>query len=247
MAIDSKEEVRAMAKIKRKIIRIDEDKCNGCGQCIPSCKEGALRIIDGKARLVSDAYCDGLGACLGECPQGALTIEEREAEEFDEVIVKKDEGHPLPCGCPGTMARSLKPNAIERDAVGSASPRAISELGQWPVQLALVPVNAPYLKGADFVLLADCTAVAYANLHRDFLRGRAVAIACPKLDDVEPYVDKLSEMMRINDFRSIEVVMMEVPCCGGLFNVVSEAARKAGSDLRIQRTTISLDGKILNA
>lgn len=235
-----------MSKIKRKIIKIDEAKCNGCGQCVPSCKEGALQIIDGKARLVSEIYCDGLGACLGECPTGALTIEEREADEFDEQAVEKKvkEAHvqkPLPCGCPGSMAREISP----RPSSASSHARINSELRQWPVQLTLIPPTAPYLKGADLVLLADCTAYAYANVHQDFIRGRVVAIACPKLDETEPYVEKLTHMIKMNNLRSIEVVMMEVPCCSGLGVLAQRAAEKSGIAVPIRKTIIGLDGCIL--
>ncbi|HQC50712.1 MAG TPA: 4Fe-4S binding protein [bacterium] len=264
-----------MPKVIRKIIKIDEEKCDGCGLCIPSCKEGALQIVDGKARLVSDVYCDGLGACLGECPRGAITIEEREAEAFDETAVEKQamrEGSstipdetkgcsssnqsrvtsnesPLPCGCPGTMAKELK---VAGKAKAEAKVEAqrnkccgiASELTHWPVQLALIPVNAPYLKNADLLLLADCTAVAYANLHHDFIRGRVVAMACPKLDNTDPYVQKLAAMIQTNDFRSIEVVMMEVPCCAGLFSLVQRAAESSGVRVRIKKTIISLEGGV---
>lgn len=236
-----------MSRIKRKIIRIDEDKCNGCGLCVPSCKEGALQIIDGKARLVSEVYCDGLGACLGECPTGALTIEEREADEFDEQAVEekiKIETHvqnPLPCGCPGRVAREISP----RPSTASSNARQSSELRQWPVQLTLIPPAAPYLKNADLVLLADCTAYAYANVHQDFIRGRVVAIACPKLDETEPYVEKLTHMIKMNNLRSIEVVMMEVPCCSGLGAVAERAAAQSGIPVPIKKTIIGLDGGIL--
>ncbi|MBT3182260.1 MAG: 4Fe-4S binding protein [Deltaproteobacteria bacterium] len=240
-----------MGKAKRNIIKIDEDKCNGCGVCVPGCKEGALQIIDGKARLVSDVYCDGLGACLGECPRGALTIEERTAEEFDEAAVEKHiktvkEPKPLACGCPGTMAKSLKPKVkVEVKAEKGCPGQGISsELGQWPVQLALIPARAPYLQHADLVILADCTAVAYANLHHDFIRGRVVAMACPKLDDTGPYVEKLAEMIEVNDFRSVEVVMMEVPCCSSLMGVVQNAKAKADSQVRLKKTIINLEGNI---
>lgn len=202
-------------KRTRQIIRIDEDKCNGCGLCVPSCKEGALQIIDGKARLVSEVYCDGLGVCLGECPTGALTIEEHEAEEFVA---------PLLCGCPGTMVKTHR---------------------QWPIQLHLIPTNAPYLNGADLVLMADCTAFAYANAHQDFIRGRAVAIACPKLDDTSRYVEKLAEMIRINCFRSIEVVMMEVPCCGGLSALAEQAIEMSGVKLPLKKTIVGLEGNLI--
>lgn len=235
-----------MTKIKRKIIKIDEAKCNGCGQCVPSCKEGALQIIDGKARLVSEIYCDGLGACLGECPTGALTIEEREADEFDDEAVeeKVKEAHvqnPLPCGCPGSMAREISP----RPSTASSNARQSSELRQWPVQLTLIPPAAPYLKNADLVLLADCTAYAYANVHQDFIRGRVVAIACPKLDDTEPYTEKLTHMIKTNNLRSIEVVMMEVPCCAGLARIAEEAIGASGISIALKQTTISLEGDII--
>jgi len=239
-----------MAKRVREIIRIDESKCDGCGACVPSCKEGALQIVDGKARLVSEVYCDGLGACLGTCPKGAITIERREAEEFDEAAVNKmkaeveAEAEPkgkLPCGCPGSMARSVAPKAAKPDVVGDV----VSRLGHWPIQLALVPANAPYLKGADLVLLADCTAVAYANLHRDFIAGRVVAMACPKLDDLSKNVDKLARVIGEGGPRSIEVVMMEVPCCEGLYGIAKEAARQAKSDIEIKYCVISVEGEVL--
>ena len=242
--------------VKRQIIKIDEDKCNGCGQCVPACKEGALQIIGGKAKLVSEIYCDGLGACLGECPTGALTIEERDADEFDEAAVEghlektKAEGKhsdKLPCGCPGTMTKTLKSEGKDKVKAENkaSSEKQVSELNQWPIQLMLIPVGAPYLKHADLVLLADCTAVAYANLHHDFIRGRVIAMACPKLDDTNFYVQKLAEMMKVNDFRSIEVVMMEVPCCGGFLQIAKDAAELAGSDMKIRDTVVSLEGEII--
>lgn len=236
-----------MARRKRQVIRIDEEKCDGCGLCVPSCKEGALRIVDGKARLVSEVYCDGLGACLGECPQGALTIEEREAEEFDERAVEKlarqaSHADPLPCGCPGTMMKRIEPRAAPAAGAGV---RLASELRQWPVQLRLVSPRAPYFKGADLVLMADCTAFASANVHRDFIRGRAIAIACPKLDDTGPYVDKLVEMIRENGFRSIEVVMMEVPCCGGLGAIAEQAIAASGVGVPLRKTILSLEGEVI--
>jgi NAD-dependent dihydropyrimidine dehydrogenase PreA subunit len=243
-----------MTKIKRQIIKIDENKCNGCGACVPACKEGALQIIDGKARLVSEVYCDGLGACLGDCPTGALKIEEREVEAFDEDAVEEhlaSSGHgsritgheDLPCGCPGTMARKIRVK-IETEVGKKTNTKSMqSELGQWPIQLTLIPVMAPYLKNADFVLLADCTAVAYANLHRDFIKDRVIALACPKLDDTEPYVEKLAQMMKVNDFNSVEVVMMEVPCCGGLSHVLDRAKELAGVDVKIKKTIITIEGE----
>lgn len=247
-----------MAKIKRQIIRIDEELCNGCGACVPSCKEGALRIVDGKARLFSDAFCDGLGACLGECPTGALTIEEREAEAFDEGKAMEQarpegaregagEAAPLPCGCPGAMVRQLAPKASARgSALAAPGARMVSELRQWPIQLRLIPPNAPYLQRADLVVMADCTAFTSANVHRDFLRGRAVAIACPKLDETGPDLAKLAQMIRMNHFRSIEIVMMEVPCCGGLGALVERAIAMAAKEVPVARTIISLEGEILS-
>lgn len=234
----------------RKIIKIDEDKCDGCGLCIPSCKEGALQIIDGKVSLVSDIYCDGLGSCLGECPKGALTIEEREADEFNEAAVEEhlklqtaqNEESPLPCGCPGSMTRSFEPRPSQEEPTHS---RQTSELRQWPIQLHLLNPSAPYLKGADVVLMADCTAFAYANAHSDFIRGRRIAIACPKLDDTSSYVPKLAGIIKGNGIRSLEVVVMEVPCCQGLAAMAEDAIRQAGSSLKLKKTTIGIEGDIV--
>lgn len=239
-----------MTKVTRNIISIDEEKCNGCGLCVPACKEGALQIIDGKARLVSEIYCDGLGACLGECPQGAITIEERTAEAFDEEAVlnrkddnmKNEELAPLPCGCPGTMAKSIGKKA---DTHVNESAEQRSELTNWPIQLMLVPPTAPYLKNADIVLLADCTAVAYANLHRDFIRNRVILMACPKLDNTEQYLAKLTHMIAHNNLRSIEVVMMEVPCCAGLGQLVKAAVQASGVEVRVLDTIIGIEGNKL--
>lgn len=229
---------------KRKIIRIDESKCNGCGLCASACAEGAIKIVDGKAKLVSETYCDGLGACIGECPVGALTIEERNAAEFDEEATKRHveriRTDNLPCGCPGTMVRQFGP----RSESGSAATPVASQLRQWPIQLHLIPPTAPYLKNADMVLLADCTAVAYANLHADFIKGKTIAIACPKLDDSTPYLEKLVQMIRLNDLKSLEVVMMEVPCCSGLGAIATQAAQLSGKNIVVNQTTITLDGTI---
>lgn len=216
--------------MKRQIIKIDEEKCNGCGACIPSCKEGAIQIVNGKAKLVDENICDGLGHCLGTCPMDAITIEER------------DVAPKLGCGCPGTMARSLKPRTEQE----CASEKQSSELAQWPVQLALIPTGAPYLKNADLIILADCTAVAYASLHHDFIRNRIVAIACPKLDDTSKYVDKLAEIIRLNDLRSLEVVMMEVPCCSGLGAIVDSALKQSGENLVIKKRHISIEGNLIS-
>jgi NAD-dependent dihydropyrimidine dehydrogenase PreA subunit len=230
-----------MSKIKRKIIKIDEDRCDGCGACIPSCKEGALQIVDGKAKLVSEIYCDGLGACLGDCPRGALTLEERDAEEFDEVAVEKRVEQKLGCGCPGSMARTISREPTQRVDAEDVP----SELRQWPVQLALIPAMAPYLKGADLVLLADCTAVAYANLHQHLIKGKVIAMACPKLDEADPYIEKLAQMMKLSNFKSIEIVMMEVPCCSGLSFIVEQARDLAGVDIEIKKTIINIEGGVV--
>lgn len=239
----------------RNIIRIDEDKCNGCGACIPACKEGALVIEDGKAKLVSDVYCDGLGACLGTCPQGAITIESREADAFDEKKAMDHVAHnepderrktkderrdTLPCGCPGMMSTSLKP----KTSSGTGDACMSSQLSHWPVQLRLIPSNAPYLKGAELLLLADCAAVAYANLHRDLLRGKVVAMACPKLDDAEAYIEKLARVVAEGGPASIEVVMMEVPCCSGLFAIAEKAVQRAGSTIELSTRIVSVEGGI---
>lgn len=239
--------------MKRNIVRIDEEKCNGCGICIPSCAEGALQIVNGKARLIADKLCDGLGACLGDCPQNALIIEEREADEFDEAAVhhhleqqkEQTTAHvhePFGCGCPGSMARTL--TAKKEAAPVASQSETSSELGQWPVQLKLVNPAAPYFKNADLLVAADCVPFAYADFHRNFLKGRAVAIGCPKLDDAMPYVDKLAEIIRRNNLRSITVAHMEVPCCNGLVSIVREAVRRSGSNVSVETVQISLDGHI---
>lgn len=233
-----------MARTKRKIIEIDEEKCNGCGLCVPSCEEGAIQIINGKAKLVSDSHCDGLGACLGECPLGALKIIERDADEFDESLIPKAAAPaplaPMPCGCPGTMAKSFVPKHSSTAAAG----RQNSELRQWPIQLALISPAAPYLKNADIIFMADCCAVAYANLHSDILRGRAIAIACPKLDDADSHFKKLVQMIKQNAFRSIEVIIMEVPCCRGLMELVKNAVSEVGTDIPVKETIIGIEGEV---
>ncbi len=243
----------AMSKVYRDIIRIDEARCNGCGLCVPACKEGALEIVDGKARLVSEVYCDGLGACLGECPQGAISIEKREVDSFDEEAAEihvraetgaredKLGGAKLPCGCPGAMAKSMAP----KPALCADAEELPSQLSNWPVKLALVPANAPYLSGANLVLLADCTAVACANLHGGFVVGNVVAMACPKLDDREAHVAKLAALISQGGPSSIEVVMMEVPCCSGLFAMAQEAARLAGGDVEIRKRVLSVEGAVI--
>jgi ferredoxin len=243
-------------KSVRPIIRIDEEKCDGCGLCRTACHEGAIAIVEGKARLVSETYCDGLGACLGECPRGAITIEEREAEAFDEEAVaraRKEEKTvmPLPCGCPGTQARSLK--GLSKPDIAGVPPREnetksaaeASRLGNWPVQLTLVPVNAPYLKGADLLLAADCTAFACPGFHERFLEGRVLLAGCPKLDDAAFYEEKLASILSGNGIRSLEVVYMEVPCCGGLVRLAQSAVEKARASLSLVLTRVGIEGDVL--
>jgi Pyruvate/2-oxoacid:ferredoxin oxidoreductase delta subunit len=236
----------AGAKVLRKVVRIDEEKCTGCGVCIPACVEGALRIVDGKAKLVSDKYCDGLGACLGGCPEDAITIEEREAEEFDDAVVGHhvhQHGHAketLPCGCPSASVTRL-----ERREVGNGCPGSIrqeSNLENWPVQLTLVPPGAPFLQGADVVLVADCVPFAYAGFHQDFLREHALLVACPKLDDFQAHSAKLTEILRRSTVKSITVVRMEVPCCSGLTHMAEEAIRLSGKKIPLSEVIIGIKG-----
>ena len=256
-----------MARVKRKMIRIDEEKCDGCGLCIPACPEGALQIIDGKAKLVTESFCDGLGACLGDCPRGALTVEEREAEGYDEegVIGHIKENSPelldkhlshlrehadeLPqhhshagiSSCPS--ARMLQWE--KKDEAATGRERVHSELRQWPVQLHLVPPHAPYFRNADLVLVADCVPFAYGDFHRDFLQGKAVAIGCPKLDDPDAYIDKVAKILRVADVKSLKVVHMEVPCCHGLVHIAREALKKEGKDIPLELVKVGIKGEVL--
>jgi len=239
-------------KLNRKIIKIDEEKCNGCGACVLSCAEGALQIIDGKARLVSDNYCDGLGACIGECPQGALVIEEREAAKFDEEAVehyltqKRKAEAELPCGCPShTVTQFEKPVTQGFGAVDSAHNESM--LGHWPVQLRLVPPTAPFLKKADLVLVADCVPFAYADSHRDFIKDHAVVVACPKLDDYDAHLEKLIEILRQAQLHSITVVHMEVACCSGLMHMARQAIAASGVDVPLKEVNIDVRGNCLQA
>jgi len=278
--------------MKRNIVRIDENLCNGCGQCVTACAEGAIQLIDGKARLVSEIYCDGLGACLGECPQGAITIEEREASAFDEKAVAQHlavqkpaverpggpHTHaatapaesqkpattgfhaPMGSGCPGTQARVLKSNARPAGATvaggsgaspaaaaccsGSASGPRPSALAQWPIQLHLVSPQAPYFADCDLLVAADCVAFAMGDFHERLLEGHSVAIACPKLDNAGPYVDKLAAIFSHNNIRHLTVAIMEVPCCRGLEMMVNQALKKSGKDIPLTLKVISLDGQV---
>jgi len=233
--------------VKRKIIKIDEDRCNGCGLCIPNCKEGALKIIDGKARLISDTFCDGLGACLGHCPQDAIHIIEREADEFDEEKVKEHmkKQEPLKCGCPGTMARELGKAEAKAQAKAEDGKRE-SKLSQWPVQLHLVSPMAPYFQKADILLAADCTAFAVGDFHKDFLAGKRLAIACPKLDEgTDIYIEKLVSLIDEAKINTLTVMIMEVPCCSGLAAIAQQALSKAKRKIPIKKIVISLKGEIL--
>jgi ferredoxin len=243
-------------KVMRKIIEIDEELCDGCGQCVPGCAEGAIDIVDGKARLASESYCDGLGACLGDCPNGAITIVEREAEDFDEEAVetylkekehpKEKIGIPLACGCPSTHVQTLGPMFSHMKTPEKESqPRSESTLSHWPVQINLVPPNASFLKGADLLIAADCTPFAYPNFHRDFLNGKVVMVGCPKFDDVEDYILKFTEIFKAADIKSITTLIMEVPCCSGLPMIVKRALDAAGKDIPIEEIVISTRGEIL--
>lgn len=230
----------------RKIIQIDEEKCNGCGPCAEACHEGAIGMVDGKAKLLRDDYCDGLGDCLPACPAGAITFVEREAAAYDKEAVrqnmrKKEQAETLPCGCPGSQSRQ-----IAREAVPETTCRipSASQLRQWPVQIKLAPVNAPYFDGAHLLIAADCTAYAYGSFHQDFIRGKVTLIGCPKLDSAD-YSEKLAEIIRHNDIRSLTVVRMEVPCCGGIEHAAVSALKESGKFIPWQVVTISTDGTIL--
>lgn len=230
----------------RKIISIDKEKCNGCGLCAKACHEGAIGMVDGKATLLREDYCDGLGDCLPACPTGAITFVEREALAYDEkaVAAAKEKKVPLACGCPGTMAKSIKREEVPRSAC-EVSHGNSSALSQWPVQIKLVSPVAPYFNGAKLLVAADCTAFAYGNFHRDFLQGKICIVGCPKLDAVD-YSEKLTAILSANDIKSVTVVRMEVPCCGGIENAVKNALRASGKMIPWQVVTISTDGRILD-
>ena len=230
----------------RKIIKINEEKCNGCGACAAACHEGAIEMVNGKATLTRENYCDGLGDCLPACPTGAITFEEREAPAYDEAAVlasKAKKENTLPCGCPGTGSKTIKRDDCSCST--NASVPAVSQLSQWPVQIKLVPVNAPYFDGANLLVAADCTAYAYGNFHNEFIRNRITLIGCPKLDSVD-YADKLTAILANNDIKSVTVVRMEVPCCGGIENAVKRALMASGKFIPWRVITITTDGKILD-
>lgn len=227
----------------RKIIQIDSEKCNGCGACATACHEGAIAMVDGKARLMRDDYCDGLGDCLPHCPTNAITFIEREAVAYDEEAVKKHmaaQGRVYRGRCPGSQARSLEP----AETVPASTPDMPSRLSQWPVQLKLVPPHAPYFNGASLLIAADCTAYAYGNFHADFIRGRVTFIGCPKLDTAD-YEEKLTAILTENDVRSVMLTRMEVPCCGGLEYAARQAIAHSGRALPLRVVTISAEGRIL--
>ena len=238
--------------MKRRIIEIDREKCNGCGACAAACHEGAIAMVDGKAKLMRDDYCDGLGDCLPACPTGAIAFVEREAAAYDEKAVLENrqrkmrkEGMTLPCGCPGTQSKTIQRAECAGEEPSYMNTKPVSRLSQWPVQIKLVPVNAPYFDGAKLLIAADCTAYAYAAFHEEFIRGRITLVGCPKLDGVD-YSEKLTEIIRNNDIKSVTVVRMEVPCCGGLENAAKTALQNSGKFLPWQVVTISTDGRIVD-
>lgn len=236
----------------RKIIQIDENKCNGCGACAAACHEGAIDMVDGKAKLLRDDYCDGLGDCLPTCPTGAITFTEREATAYDEAAVKAHMGHhkpqnhtePLPCGCPGTQSRAIRHSTVEETPIISHA-EMLSRLSQWPVQIKLAPVNAPYFTNANLLIAADCTAYAYGNFHERFIKNHITLIGCPKLDDGD-YTEKLTEIISNNEIKSLSIVRMEVPCCGGIEHAAITALKNSEKFIPWRVITISTDGRILD-
>jgi len=237
-------------KIMRKIIEIDDELCTGCGDCVPDCAEGSLAIIDGKARLVADKLCDGLGACLKSCPTGALQIIEREADEFDEEAVEqylhsKKSGQSIPIGgCPSSQLRSFPASSC--DAANMPGAQTDSALSHWPVQIRLIPAAAQFLENADLLVAADCTAVSYAEMHRDFIKGRTVMMGCPKFDDAQMYVDRFTDVFKTRKLNSVTVLIMEVPCCSAMLQIIKKARDDAGSSVPVRQVVVSTQGKIIN-
>ncbi len=230
----------------RRIIQIDEEKCNGCGLCAQACHENAIGMVDGKAKLLRDDYCDGLGDCLPSCPTGAISFVEREAAAYDHEAVMENQRKKMqqttPCACPGSMAKALHPVSTSQQA----QTESISQLRQWPVQIKLAPVNAPWFDGANLLIAADCTAYAYANFHEKFIKGKITLIGCPKLDEGD-YTQKLTEIIANNNIKSLTIVRMEVPCCGGIQRATETALKNSGKFIPWQVTTIATNGKILDS
>jgi NAD-dependent dihydropyrimidine dehydrogenase PreA subunit len=241
--------------MKRKIIEIDEELCTGCGECVPNCAEGSLQIIDGKARLVADKLCDGLGACLGHCPAGALQIIERDADAFDEdaaeeflAELKKKQGGEGGGGCPSAQLKTFQPSTScqTANAPSSQAGSALSQLSHWPVQIRLIPPTAPFLENCDVLIAADCTAVAYAGLQQDFIQGRVVMMGCPKFDDQQLYVDRFTELFKTRKLNSVTLLIMEVPCCSAMFQIVKKAYKDAGSEVAVRQVVVSTQGKVVD-
>ncbi len=239
-------------KVVRKIIEIDDELCTGCGECVPDCAEGSLQIVDGKARLVSDNLCDGLGACLGSCPTGALRIVEREAEEFDEEAVekylaekKKQETAQAGGGCPSAGLQTLQP-ITPCQAANTPTEQSGSALSHWPVQIRLIPPTAPFLENCDLLIAADCTAIAYAGLQKDFIMGRVVMMGCPKFDDQQMYVERFTELFRTRQLSSVTILIMEVPCCSSMLQIVRKAYDDAAASVSVRQVVVSTQGAILD-
>jgi ferredoxin len=243
-------------KVTRKIIQIDNELCDGCGQCIPNCAEGALQIIDGKAKIVAENLCDGLGACLGECPNGALKIIEREADDFDEHAVEnhlaqkeakhKKEEMPIACGCPSHQIQTFIPLPSVQKGINHETATRVSSLSHWPIQIRLVPADAKFLKNAHLLVIADCVAVSYPNLHEELLAGKAIMMGCPKFDDADAYIQKFKEVFAKAGLQSITIAYMEVPCCSGLPWIVKKALETGHFDIPVTEVIISAQGKIIS-
>lgn len=242
-----------MTKKMRKIIRIDEKRCNGCGLCLPGCPEGALQVVDGKVRLVKESFCDGLGACLGHCPEGALLIEERDAEEYDAqgVLIHLEKKSPE---LAEKHREHLRAHGLEEaeqgktgTAVGCPSKQVHHSTDrQWPVKLYLIPPSAQFLKNSDLILVADCVPFAYANLHNDFLQGKAIAAGCPKFDDITAYEEKIEQILESVNINSLTVLYMEISCCSGFVSIITEALKKSGSDVPLETIQIGINGEVIN-
>ncbi len=230
----------------RNIVKIDEEKCNGCGQCVAACAEGAIEIVNGKAKLVSEIYCDGLGACIGHCPEDAIIIEKRQAADFDEEATKahlagkQENNKQTDFVCPGMRARKLKVKSPATDSTAQVP----SQLNQWPVQLKLVPPSAPYFANADLLLVADCVPFAMGDFHNRFLKGNSIAVGCPKLDNVDFYIEKLASILKANKLNSLTVIHMEVPCCTGLTHIAQQAIAENGNEMSFEDVTIDLQGNV---